>query len=398
MDFFQKLFETDFMPHGHCYFWQPEILWPHVLGDVFTCLAYFVIPILLYRFIRARPDMKYPGIFLAFSLFILCCGVTHLFATVSVWQPIYRAEAVAKVTTALVSMGTVGLLIRNYRSILAIPSPAQLEQANTELRREIEQRQKTEAQLRAREQEILELNASLEEKVRERTAQLEEANRDLESFSYSVSHDLRAPLKNMEGMAGLLQDMYAAKLDENGQTLVQHIADNARRMDRLITDFLQFSKVGQQVLDKQPIDMTALFREVFDEVSHPYVDQQVDFEVGPLPTAQADPVLIRQVVQNLLSNALKYSSRREEIVIRVQGHSEDGQVVFQVSDNGVGFDPAAGKKLFHMFRRLHSSRDFGGHGIGLAFSNRIVKKHGGRMWAESETGMGARFYFSLPVY
>lgn len=397
MDFFQNLFETDFMPHGHCYFWRPEILWPHVLGDVFTAISYFVIPFLLYRFVKARPDVKYPGVFIAFSLFILCCGITHLLATVSVWNPIYRAEAVAKVTTAMVSMGTVGLLFRLYKPILSIPTPAQLEAANAELRREIEQRQKTETQLRLREEEILKLNASLEEKVRERTAQLEQLNQELESFSYSVSHDLRAPLKNMEGMASTLQDLYASQLDDTGKTLIEHINSNALRMDRLITNFLDFSRVGQQEIKKDHIDIAAQFQEVFEELRGQYKEKNIDFQVADLPKAYGDVMLVRQVIHNLVSNALKYSADRDEIVIRVNGTVDGKKNIYSISDNGVGFDLKARKKLFIMFQRLHKAGEFSGHGIGLAFSYRIIQKHGGHMWADSEPNKGSQFFFSLPT-
>lgn len=396
MEFFQKLFETDFMPHGHCYYWRPEILWPHVLGDIFTAIAYFVIPFLLYRFVKSRPDIKYPGVFLAFSLFILCCGITHLLATVSVWNPIYRAEAVAKVTTAMVSVGTVGLLFRLYNPILAIPSPAQLEEANAELRREIQQREKTEEQLKRHEQEILKLNASLEEKVRERTIQLEEMNEDLENFSYSVSHDLRAPLKNMEGMASMLKELYANQLDENGKTLIEHINTNALRMDRLITNFLHFSKVGQQVIKKRHFDIQAQFQEVYTELSSAYEGTDINFQLDRLPDAYGDVGLIRQVIQNLISNALKYSSGQETVRIRVSGTSDGNKNIYSVTDNGVGFDIKSQKKLFMMFQRLHKEEEFGGHGIGLAFSYRIIKKHGGHMWADSKPGQGAQFFFSLP--
>lgn len=397
MEFFQNLFETDFMPHGHCYYWRPEILWPHVLGDVFTAIAYFVIPFLLYRFVRSRPDVKYPGVFLAFSLFILCCGITHLLATVSVWHPIYRAEAVAKVTTAVVSVGTVGLLFKLYNPILAIPSPAQLEAANAELRREIQQRKKTEEQLRLHEQEILKLNASLEEKVRERTIQLEEMNEELESFSYSVSHDLRAPLKNMEGMASMLKELYASQLDENGNTLIEHINTNAQRMDRLITGFLQFSKVGQQLVHKEQFDIKAQFEEVYNGLRTAYENKNIDFQIDQLPNAYGDVGLIRQVIQNLISNALKYASGQDTISIRVTGATDGNKNIYSVTDNGVGFDIKSQKKLFMMFQRLHKAEDFSGHGIGLAFSYRIIRKHGGHMWADSRPGQGAQFFFSLPL-
>lgn len=504
------------MPHGHCYFWRPEILWPHVLGDGLTALAYGIIPTLLYRFIKARPDVKYPYVFLAFSLFILFCGLTHALAIVSVWQPIYRAEAVAKMATAVVSMGTVGLLFTLYRPLLAIPSAEQLRQINQELRGEIEQREKIEEQLRIREQnfratmefapvgmalvdlqghwmsanpalcrllgysekELLTLdfqsithpddlgqdfalmqqmldgeqeggflqkryfhksgrliwvtlgvalirnerdepqhfiaqinditkqihhqhqtdalNIALEEKVRQRTAQLEEINKDLEHFTYMVSHDLRAPLKNINGLINLFREAYGSTIDEEGQSILQHLNRSAGRMDHLIGHFLNFSRLGQQVLEKEETDMEKMFQNVFGELVVGYPDREIDFQVHPLPTAYTDKLLIRQVVQNLLSNALKYAAAKAVIIIEVSGRVEKDMQIYEVRDNGAGFSAEAQHKLFKMFQRLHAKKEFAGYGIGLALSERIVRRHGGEMWAYSEPGSGAKFYFSLP--
>jgi PAS domain S-box-containing protein len=245
--------------------------------------------------------------------------------------------------------------------------------------------------------EIMELNSSLEAKVKQRTAQLEEANRELESFSYSVSHDLKGPVKNIEGLTAALHDLYADQLDEQGVQLVGHINASAQRMNRLISGYLNFTKISQQQIEKMSFNIQEQFEEAFREISPQYAEKSIDFKVDDLPQAFGDPDLIRQVVHNLTSNALKYSALKAEIRVRVMGSEKDEMTVYQITDNGVGFDPQSADKLFRMFQRLHDAKDFEGHGIGLAFSYRIIKKHGGQMWAESESGQGATFSFSLPT-
>jgi PAS domain S-box-containing protein len=516
MHFFQRLFDTDFMPHGHCYFWQPEILWPHVIGDAITAVSYFIIPFILYRFVKARADIKYPYVFLAFSLFILFCGITHALAVVSVWNPIYRLEAVFKVATAAISIGTVSLLISLYKPLLSIPTQEQLTALNEELLAEIRHRKEVESELLMREKsanatmefapvgmatvdlegrwvkantalcrllgytqeeltsmdfqsvtppedlsqdyEVIRqlmsgetdgmfmrkryltksgeiiwvmlgvalirdennepqhfvaqinditdqvekqkrteaLNEKLEVKVKKRTAQLEEVNKELEHFSYAVSHDLRGPLKNINGLLNIFQEDYGKQIDPEGRSIIEHVDKNILRMDRLISHFLNFSRLGQQVLEKNSLDMNNLFQETFNQLTDEYSDKELDFQLGSLPMAYADEILLTQVVRNLLSNALKYSAHKEKIQITVTGEEDEEKTIYKVEDNGVGFSLENKQKLFRMFQRLHSAQQFSGHGIGLAFSERIIKRHGGSMWAESEPDQGAQFFFSLP--
>jgi PAS domain S-box-containing protein len=245
-------------------------------------------------------------------------------------------------------------------------------------------------------QKILELNNSLELQVRQRTAQLESAVKDLEGFSYSVSHDLRSPLRAIDNFSGILLEEYAGTLDPEGQRLLGIVRSSATRMDRLITDILAFSRAGRQELKYSSVDMTALAREVFDELRAGDAERSIDLRLAALPPAHADPAAIRQVWVNLLSNAIKFTRGRERAEIEVTGGIENGECRYTVSDNGAGFDPQYGHKLFGVFQRLHTTREFEGTGIGLAIVKRFLDKHGGRAWAESEPGKGAVFHFSLP--
>ncbi|MDP2833280.1 MAG: PAS domain-containing protein, partial [Pseudomonadota bacterium] len=243
----------------------------------------------------------------------------------------------------------------------------------------------------------------LEVLVRERTADLEAANADLEGFSYSVSHDLRAPLRAIDGFAAILREDYAAKLDAEGLRLFQVVSDNARKMGQLIDDILAFSRAGRRELQQAELDMAALVGEVWqglDEARWPgrEVDANPrDLRLGKLPSARGDPVAIRQVWLNLLGNALKFTRGRAPAVIEVGGRREGAENWYYVKDNGAGFDPAYSAKLFGLFSRLHGMDEFEGTGVGLAIVKRFIAKHGGRVWAEGRVGEGATFWFSLPA-
>ena len=229
---------------------------------------------------------------------------------------------------------------------------------------------------------------------------LETANQDLEAFSYSVSHDLRAPLRHVIGFAQMLEEHAREAVDDRGRRYLQTITDSANRMARLIDDLLAFSRLGRGTLTKSRVDLTALVHEVRAEVTahEAAPGRVVQWRVDDLGEVQADPVLLRQVLVNLLSNALKYSAPRDQAEISVATDvGDDGAVVVVVRDNGVGFDPRYKERLFSVFQRLHRADEFPGTGVGLANVKRIVQRHGGRVWAESEPNRGATFYFSLPA-
>ena len=234
----------------------------------------------------------------------------------------------------------------------------------------------------------------LEARVRERTAELQAAYRELESFSYSVSHDLRAPLRAIDGYSAILAEDHGAGLDAEGRRLLGVVRDAAARMGRLIDDLLAFSRLGRQRLTAGPVDMQALAREVAAELGAQY--PAAGIELGALPAALGDPALLRQVWVNLLGNALKYSAKSAAPRVVVGGAARNGEVEYVVSDNGAGFDMRYVDKLFTVFQRLHRESEFAGTGVGLAIVQRIVARHGGRVWAESRPGEGARFGFALP--
>jgi PAS domain S-box-containing protein len=246
--------------------------------------------------------------------------------------------------------------------------------------------------------ELRELNASLEDRVTLRTTELEEANSELEAFSYSVSHDLRTPLRHIVGFAELLQKDAGSTVGPRGQRYMGIIADAAGRMGQLIDDLLEFSRMGRQELRATEVPLGPLVREVVTELQLSAPGQQARWEIAELPAVCGDASLLRQVLLNLLGNAVKYSAKAPQPRVQVRARTEGEEVILEVRDNGVGFDPRYADKLFGVFQRLHRAEEFEGSGIGLANVRRIVTRHGGRVWAESELGQGAAFSVTLPLY
>jgi len=227
-------------------------------------------------------------------------------------------------------------------------------------------------------------------------AAAEAANQELEAFSYSVSHDLRAPLRAIVGFSGILEDGYGEKIDEEGNRLIGVIRENGQRMGQLIDDLLAFSRLGRKPIAASRIAMAQLADDVFREIAPLDDSPPIDWHVQPMPEAWGDPALLRQVWANLLSNAVKFSGRSSKPVIEVGGRSEGGFSVYYVRDNGAGFDMKYYSKLFGVFQRLHAHEEFPGTGVGLAIVQRVVSRHGGRVWAEAAPGKGATFLFTLP--
>jgi signal transduction histidine kinase len=238
-------------------------------------------------------------------------------------------------------------------------------------------------------------NAELERRVSERTAQLEATNKELEGFSYSVSHDLRAPLRAIEGFSGILVEDYGERLGDEGRRQLHVVIQNCRRMTQLIDDLLGFSRLGRQPLTRTRIDMAALAQEALRELQTGSSADGVT--IGALPAVAGDRTLLRQVWINLLANAIKFTARKGSPRIVVGGDIKNGESVYYVKDNGAGFDMAYHEKLFGVFQRLHSDEEYPGTGVGLAIVHRIITRHGGRVWAEGKVGEGATFYFAFPA-
>ncbi len=241
------------------------------------------------------------------------------------------------------------------------------------------------------------LNQQLEQRVSERTRQLEEANRELESFSYTVSHDLRAPLRHITGFVGLLERHAKGVLDAKAQGYLRTISESARRGGQLVDDLLAFSRMGRVEMCQSRLQLEPLVAEVWEELAPEREGRQIVLEVGPMPEARGDPAMLRLVFKNLLGNAVKYTRPRAEARVAVTAEQNEEGVIVHVKDNGVGFDMAYEDKLFGVFQRLHRASEFEGTGIGLAHVRRIITRHGGRTWGKGVLGQGATFSFSLPT-
>jgi signal transduction histidine kinase len=233
------------------------------------------------------------------------------------------------------------------------------------------------------------------ERLERRTSELSEANIELESFAYSVAHDLRAPLRHIAGYSGVLTQDYGPHIDADGRRCIEKIVESAQRMGRLVDDLLSLSKIGLQELSIQVTSLNSLLQEVLKELESDCSGREIEWRIGDLSSVECDPGLLKQVLVNLLSNAVKYTGKRDHAVIEVGQMMQGGERVIFVRDNGAGFEMQYVNKLFGVFQRLHKARDFEGTGVGLAIVQRIIGKHGGRAWAEAKLEQGATFFFTL---
>jgi hypothetical protein len=266
---------------------------------------------------------------------------------------------------------------------------AQLAIANQSLQAEVAERQRIEEKIRR-------INGELEQRVFDRTAELALANEELEAFSYSVAHDLQAPLRNIESYAQMLEeDFPAGGMPPTARQYLQRIRARSKHLAQLVTDLLNLSRLGKKGLNREMVEMAKVVDDTVASVAGDIAQRRIEWQIGELGSIFCDPNLVKQVFANLLSNAIKFSQPREEARIEIGRTESQGDVAFFVRDNGVGFDMRYADKLFGVFQRLHPSGTFDGTGVGLATSARIIRKHGGRIWAEAEEDKGATFYFTL---
>lgn len=336
---------------------SPGIQWMHVVADILIAVAYFAIPFVLIYVARRRRDLRFNRLLVAFGVFAVFCGLTHVMNVWHVWHTHYWLAGILKVITAAALVPTAILLWRSLPLILSVPSRRQLRDANESLAR---------------------------------------ANRELEAFTASVSHDLRSPLTTIAGQAGLLELSLSHATEEQRRRLTR-IQGSVRQMSELIDALLVLSRISRHTLHREIIDVSALVESIVQDLRQKDPSRNVDVEIQPGMVVHGDRRLISDLFVNLLANAWKFTSRTENARISVGQAQQGSMATLFVRDNGAGFDMAHEQKLFKPFQRLHSAAEFEGTGVGLATVARIIDRHGGRIWAEGKPNEGAVFYFTMPM-
>jgi len=346
-----------FLPHGHCYLWSPGVMWMNVVGDLLIAMAYFTIPFALLYIARRRRDLSFDWLVVCFGVFVVACGLTYVMDVWNVWHAHYWLQGIVKLLTAAASVPTAILLWRFLPGILMLPSQRQLRDANESLAR---------------------------------------ANRELEAFTASVSHDLRSPLTTIAGQAGLLELSMPDATDEQKRRL-SRIQGSVRQMSELIEALLVLSRISRQTLHREIVDVTALAESIVQDMRQKEPARNVEVVIQPNMAVHGDRRLVGDLFQNLIGNAWKFTSKTAQARIEIGQSSGGSLATLYIRDNGAGFDMTYEQKLFKPFQRLHGAADFDGSGVGLATVARIVDRHGGRIWAEGKPNEGAVFYFTLPT-
>ncbi len=495
--------EADFMPHGHCYYWEPYILWSHAISDGIIALAYCVIPpTLLYIYLK-RKDFKYIWMMGLFAIFIFGCGMTHVMDVITIWNPLYRLDSIFRIVTALASVGTALVLIKITPDILLIPTAEQWIRLNEALKAQILELQEKDRTIEAfREFEYLtetlpqlvwtnmpdgtasyfnqrwylytgldftpDLLASLEKVIyadqllpvkdtwqaalqngtifememlvrrhdgtyrwhlgravpikkagkirlwvstltdihdqKRHTQELEAKNqelivinRDLDNFIYTASHDLKAPIANVEGLTRVLVKRVASSPDEEQNTILQHITESVKRLKGTVRDLTEIAKVQKEIHDDiAMVPLRDMLEEVKQDINALITESAASiiarFEV---PQLQMAPKNVRSIFYNLLTNAIKYRSPQRPLRILIETRYQEQYIVLSVIDNGIGIDPSLQHKLFTMFKRLHTHVE--GTGIGLYIVKRIIENYGGKVAVESDLDQGTTFRLFFPV-
>jgi len=386
LDYLRSVFDGNgFMPHGHCYLWKPEILWLHLLSDALVALSYFAIPVLLIYFVTKRESTPFRGVFWMFSAFIVACGLTHVVSIVEIWNPVYRLSGLVKAATGIISAATALAMVRLIPEALALRSPAELQAVN---------------------ERLSELNARLEERVSERTHELERANQTKSQFLANVSHEIRTPMTAILGFSDLLLedgDLVAAPAKR--LEAIATIQRNGEYLLQVINDLLDLSKVeaGALAVQHTRVDPVRLVQEVVElmgiRARHAGIGLRVEYEAAIPESIESDPLRIRQVLINIVGNALKFTERGEVVLSVGAERGAQPRLVIGVRDSGPGIDPDELHRLFQPFEQGGPSvtRRYGGTGLGLSISRKLVELLGGEIAVESEKGVGSEFRILLPV-
>ena len=369
--FFHRLLEA-YVPRQQCMYHEADVIWMHVVADALIALAYYSIPIALYYFVRRRKDLSYNWMFLLFAAFILACGTTHVFNIIAIWHPVYRLDGVIKLLTGVISIATAAMLWPLIPRALTLPSPAQLRQANERLQKSY--------------QSLEMLNAKLEV-----------SNRELQDFAFVASHDLQEPLRKVTAFGDMLKNEYGQTLGETGADYLKRMQSAASRMQTLISDLLQLSRVTTKAQPFTTANLAQVAADVLTDLEVRLSQSGGRVEIADLPTVEADPLQMRQLLQNLIGNAIKYARPEEPPRVRVYAEPDSRRVRLCVADNGIGFEEQYVDRIFTPFQRLHERGVYEGTGIGLAICRKIAERHGGSITARSRPGEGSTFIVTLPI-
>jgi hypothetical protein len=370
-EFFHKLFGAESWPaRWHCGRWTDFHGWLYICSDVAIWAAYFIIPVFLIKLLRQRPDIPFPKVFILFGAFILLCGLTHLVDATMFWWPAYRLNAFVRFLTACVSWGTIVALAKIFPQALALKTASEFEA-------EIAERKKIELILQ------------------ERTKELERKNAETEQFAYVASHDLQSPLRNIANVSNLLETEYGSVLDETGHEYLGYLSAATKRMQNIITDLLEYSRVGNNKT-RTVVNCEQALQEVIKDLSIIVKESNTQIVIESLPVITCYETELKLLFQNLITNSIKYRKKDSNLIIKIYAEDEYNQWKFAVKDNGIGIDKKYHEKIFIIFQKLHSQEEYPGTGIGLAHCKKIAEQHGGKIWVESALGEGSTFYFTIP--
>lgn len=408
-----------FEPHGHCYLWEPALLWTFVFSDTFIGLSYLAISLTLgYLVQRARQDIPYNWMLVAFGTFIFACGLTHFMDVWTIWRTDYWISASVRIITAGASIATAialpPLIPRALRLVeaarLSNQRKLELEQMNMALQREISERREAERLLKEAyeqvEQRIVErtaelstANARLHQEMQERIGvekMLQASNAELQNFAYISSHDMQEPLRKIQAFSSRLQEKHASTLNDEGRDYLRRMQGAANRMQRLIENILLYSRITRTGQQLEQVDLNAAMREVLSNLEIQIEQTQGKIEISPLPSVEANRIQVEQVLQNLISNALKYHRPGVPPVVKIRAEANGNSCTLYVEDNGIGFDEKYAERIFEFFQRLHGQNTYEGTGIGLSIVRRIVERHRGSIEVHSTPGQGSTFIVTLP--
>jgi len=383
----------NFMPHGHCFLWQPDILWLHVISDVGIAAAYFAIPFALLYFVRKRKDLPFQAVFVLFGAFIFLCGTSHVMDIWVLWHPDYAMQGIILALTAIISIATFFMTVKLIPQALLLPSPSQLAKVNAELNAANHQL------------EILykQSQESGQAQLLNYTKALERSNQELDDFAYIASHDLKEPLRGLHNHASFLLEDYQDKLDESGVQRLKRLGQLSQRMEQLVDELLYFSRLGRTELAIQECDPNKMISEIGQLMETFLKERNAHIVIPkPMPRVVCDKPRITEVFRNLITNAVKYNDKKERIVEvgfleSVNAPHGKEKNVFYVKDNGIGIEREFYGEIFRIFKRLQNpvGGEETGTGAGLTFVKKIIDRHKGRIWLESEPGKGTVFYFTV---